>query len=248
MSFAVKIEVFEGPFDLLLQLITSQELSINEVPVAQITAAFLEHLKEAPGLDLDSATEFLLIAATLLLIKARSLVPSPEEELEDEEDPEMAREFLVERLLEYKTFSSASAWLGELYAENGWYIPRLRELEEDYAHLYPDPFEGVGVSSLPKALLDLLVERGSQRVDTSYIAPIKVSVAEYVQRVRKTLAADSSITFSELISTCQSKLEVIAAFLAILELYKNGEVKLAQRRLFGTIEITRVEGEKGSVD
>ena len=247
MSFDVKIDVFEGPFDLLLQLITTQELSINEVPVAQITSSFLENMYAEPNLDLDTATEFLLIAATLLLIKARSLLPSPENELDVEDDPEAAKEDLVERLLEYKTFSNASVWLEELYARNGWYIPRLRELEEEYAHLYPDPFEGVEVSGLSQALMDLLIEMAPAQVDTSYIAPIKVSVAEKIQWVRENLEDVGSTTFSELILECRTKLEVIATFLAILELYKSGEVTLTQRKRFGKIEVKIAEGEKDSV-
>ena len=247
MSFDVKIEVFEGPFDLLLQLITNHELSVNEVPVAQITSSFLEHIQEASDLDLDTATEFLLIAATLLLIKARSLLPPLEEETDEEDDPESAREDLVDRLLEYKTFSNASEWLVDQYARNGWYTPRLREMEEDYSQLYPDPFEGVKVSGLSQALMELLIDRAPVPVDTSHIAPIKVSVAEHIGRVRATINDVGQTTFRELISGCRSKLEVIATFLAILELYKSGEVTLTQRKRFGKIEVKKVEGEKDSV-
>jgi len=247
LSFDVKIEVFEGPFDLLLQLITNHELSVNEVPVAQITSSFLEHIKEASDLDLDTATEFLLIAATLLLIKARSLLPPLEEEVDEEDDPESAREDLVERLLEYKAFSNASEWLADQYARNGWYTPRLRELEEDYAQLYPDPFEGVDVSGLSQALMELLIDRAPAPVDTSHIAPIKVSVMEHIGRVRATLDHVGRTTFRELISECRTKMEVIATFLAILELYKSGEVTLTQRKRFGKIDVRKVEGEKDSV-
>lgn len=243
MSFKVKIEVYEGPFDLLLQLISRQELNIHEVPVAQITASYLEHIERATTLDLDVATEFLLTAATLLLIKARSLLPSEDDETLEEDESESARKYLLDRLVEYKTFSSAAACLEERYAEHGWYTPRLREIEMDYAHLYPDPFRGVGVEKLPETLLGLLADRAGTSVDTTHIAPIKISVADHVRLVRETLESRPRVTFGELAAGCESRLEVIATFLAILEMYKKGEVKLAQRRLFGEITVSKPEDE-----
>lgn len=241
MAFEVKIEVFEGPFDLLLQLIMKQELSIHEVPVAQITASFLEHIEAAADIDLDAATEFVLIAATLLLIKARSLIPPEEDDFEAADDSESAREFLVERLIEYKQYSNAADWLARAYAENGWFMPRMRELEEDYASLYPDPFEGVDGKGLAGALMELLVERATARVDTQFIAPIRISVAERIVEVRRRVQAEGEARFSELVSRCESKLEVIATFLAVLELYKRGEVSLRQRKAFGDIDIKKRE-------
>jgi len=246
LSFEVKIDVFEGPFDLLLQCIMRQELDIHEVPIAQITSAYLVHLEAVPELDLDTATEFLMIAATLLLIKARSLLPRPEDELELLEDTETAREFLIDRLVEYKKFSNAAEWLLDLYGEHGWYMRRLRELEEDYSHLYPDPFEGVSVTNLPEALIELLIERLGDEVDTAYIAPIKISVAEHIGRVKSLLAPGGKCTFSELVAGCRSKLDVIATFIAVLELYKRGELSLSQRRPFGDIKITIREGRENS--
>jgi segregation and condensation protein A len=246
LSFKVKIEVYEGPFDLLLQLIMRQELDIHEVPVAQITESFLEHIDEAKELDLDAATEFLLIAATLLLIKARSLLPR-EEEPEEDEESETARLYLIDRLIEYKKFSNVADFLEKLHAENGWYLPRMRELEDDYASLYPDPFEGVLISKLAEVLTDLLIEWARESVDTTYIAPIRVSVAEQIEKVHKRLAKAGKIKFSELISDCKSKIEVIAVFLAVLELCKRGELMLAQRRLFGEIDIKVCERKESSV-
>jgi segregation and condensation protein A len=247
LSFEVKIEVFEGPFDLLLQLIMRQELDIYQVPVAQITASFLDHIKGVSELDLDSATEFLLIAATLLLIKARSLLPPTEEEPEEDEESETARQYLVDRLIEYKKFSNTADYLERLHAENGWYLPRMRELEDDYANLYPDPFEGVHISSVAKVLTDLLVEWARDSVDTTYIAPIRVSVAEQIENIHRTLTDSGQAKFSELVSGCKSKIEVIAMFLAVLELCKRGEVKLSQRKLFGEIEIKMSERKESSV-
>jgi segregation and condensation protein A len=245
VAFEVKIEVFEGPFDLLLQLIMRQELEISEVPVARITQSFLEHMEAAPRFDLDTATEFLLIAATLLLIKARSLIP-PTEEMEGAEEPERAREFLIEKLIEYRQFASVAEVLADRYAEHGWYLPRSRELEDDYASLYPDPFEGVIASELAGTLVDLLIQSASDRVDTSYIAPIRISVRERLEEIRGLLSDAGQARFSELVASCGSKIEVIATFLAILELCKRGEVTLRQRKIFGDIEIRSREGETSS--
>jgi segregation and condensation protein A len=187
-----------------------------------------------------------VIAATLLLMKARSLLPRPEDELEMLEDTETAREFLTERLIEYKKFSNAAEWLADLYGDYGWYLHRMRELEEDYSSLYPDPFSGVSIGNLPEALIELLINRLNDTVDTEYIAPIKVSIAEHIGRVRKYLARSREGTFSELVAECRSKLDVIATFLAVLELYKKGELSLSQRRPFGDIKIVMSEGKENS--
>ena len=124
-----------------------------------------------------------------------------------------------------------------------WYIPRAREMEEDYASLYPDPFEGVEARDLAGALMELLIERASDHVVTDHIAPIRISVAERIVEVRARLAADGKTKFSALVADCSSKLEVIATFLAILELFKRREVTLRQRRLFGDIEIQKLEAQ-----
>lgn len=246
MSFEVKIEVFEGPFDLLLQLIMKQELDIQVVPISQITASYLENMEGTIELDLDSATEFLLIAATLLLIKARSLLPQPDDELEVTEESESARTFLVERLIEYKKFSNVADLLEKRHADHGWYIPRLRELEADYSELYPDPFEETESRALAEALMDLLIEWARDGVDISYIAPIRISVGERIEAVRAKLASGEAVKFSALVADCGSKMEIIATFLAILELCKRGEATLAQRKIFGEINIKAREGEKSS--
>jgi segregation and condensation protein A len=246
LSFEVKIDVFEGPLDLLLQLILKQEVDIHEVPVARITGSFIEHIENAP-FDLDTATEFLLIAATLLLIKARSLLPHGDEELEATDETETAREYLVERLVEYKKFTNVADFLERRNAEHGWYVPRMRELEDDYSSLYPDPFEGVPASALAEALMELLVEWARDSIDVTYIAPIRVSVAEQLERVRERVSSSGQATFTELISVCRSKIEIIATFLAVLELCKRGEVTVSQRKLFAEIFVKLREGEKSSV-
>lgn len=240
MDFQVKIEVFEGPFDLLLQLILSDELDIHKVPIALITDSYIEHIEKIDNFDLDSATEFLLIAATLLLLKARSLFPQEEEEALEE--VESSAEVLADRLVEYKKYSNVSRWLEEHYALNGLFTPRFKELETDYSSLYPDPFEGVSVENLSLVLLELLSRRAESQVDTSHIAPIRVSVAKRIEEVRKILESSESVSFKELAHQCKSRIELVATFLAILELYKSCEIDLEQRKLYGDIRIRRKKG------
>jgi len=243
LSFEVKIEVFEGPFDLLLQLILKQDMDIHTVPIAEITASFVERIEGVRDFDLDTATDFLLIAATLLLIKARSLIPREDDDFEAMDDAVSEREFLVERLIEYKQFASAAEWLEAVYTDQRGYMSRTRELEDDYASLYPDPFEGVPPVDLARAFVNLLVRQATECVDTSFVAPIKVSVAERIEEVRTRISKEGRVKFSELIRECVSKIDVIATFLAVLELYKRCEVMISQRRLFGEIEIRGREDE-----
>jgi len=243
LSFDVKIEVFEGPFDLLLQLILRKELDICDVPLADITESYIAHIRSADRLDLESATEFLLIAATLLLIKAKALI-KPEDGESLDEEAQTASSELAEKLINYTKFRNAADWLEAQYAEHGLSFSSMRELESTYSHLYPDPFEGISPERLASALMDLLCENLSAVVDTSYIAPIRVSIAEHINKIRKILRAKPVTNFTEITRDLGSKIEVIAAFLALLELFKNGEVSLRQPKIFGEIEISARDTDK----
>ncbi|MBN1289604.1 MAG: segregation/condensation protein A [Actinobacteria bacterium] len=247
MSFKIKIEVFEGPFDLLLKLILRQELDIHQVPIADITSAFMEHIKESPVIDLDTATEFLIITSTLLLIKARSLIRATGLEDQIEEESEQAKDSLVNSLIKYKTFSNAGMWLEEAYARNGWYLPSMREVEAEYAELYPDPFEGVKIEDLAQAIIEMLIRNVGVEVDTSYIAKVRISVEEHKLRVREFMRDNQSTTFSALIEECRSKTEIIGTFLALLELFKRGEITLRQSKPFSEIGVKVTESEKSCV-
>ncbi|MDD5748552.1 MAG: segregation/condensation protein A [Actinomycetota bacterium] len=235
MDFSVSIGVFEGPFDLLLQLILKNEVSIYSVPIARITDDYLKHLEIAQVVDLDSATEFILIASTLLLIKASSLIPA--EEGEELIEAENAREFLVDRLTEYKKFSDIAAEFERIYEREGCFAPTMRELETDYSALYPDPFDGITVDILSETIIELFSKRALRKVDTSHIAPIRVSIEEKMVAVRKAISKSKRIKFSDVVQGCDSKIELIAFFLAILELYKEKEIEIKQKKLFGEIEI-----------
>ncbi len=241
MSFDVRIEVFEGPFDLLLQLILRKELDICDVPIADITDSYISHIQSAPRLDLETATEFLLIAATLLLMKARTVLDYRDGKIAEEETETVSNE-LAEKLINYSKFKNAAEWLEARYAEHGLCFPTMRELESAYSNLYPDPFEGVKADKLAATLIDLLLENPQAIVDTSYIAPIRVSITEHINRIRRILKDKPTTSFSEITRKLTSKIEVIAAFLAVLELFKNGEISLKQPRIFGEIEIALFNG------
>ncbi len=236
MTYEVKIEVFEGPFGLLLQLITKQELDIHKVPIAQITDSYLEHLNRMTELDLEVATEFLLISATLMLLKTHSLLPKPPvSEFEEEASPESIREDLVSQLMEYKKFANAASFLGELYNSESKFYRTLREVEEDFSYAYPDTFEGVSVEGLTQALVTVLLAGAETRVDVSHITPIDVSLEDYISKTRNLLKRKGKVRFSDMISGCSRKIEIIVTFLALLELYKKSEISLAQRNIFGDI-------------
>lgn len=245
MSFDVKIEVFEGPFDLLLQLILRRELDICDVPIADITDSYIAHIQSAPRLDLETATEFLIIAASLLLIKARALLEFRGRKGADEETETVTGE-LAEKIIKYSKFRNAADWLGVRYAEHGLCFSTMRELESAYSSLYPDPFGGITADKLASTLIDLLLENLPAIVDTSYIAPIRVSVAEHINKIRDILKTNPKTSFSEITRGLATKIEIIAAFLAVLELFKDGEISVRQPRIFGEIEIALcANGERG---
>lgn len=245
-TFEIKIDVFEGPLDLLLQLIMDEELDICDVPIASITSSYLKYLERHPRIGLEDMSEFLLIASTLLLIKARSLLSGEGDFEEAAEEASQAVEELVHRLVEYNTFSNASKFLEESYVEHGRYFSKMREIERDYSNLYHDPFEGVSIEELAKSLGQLLVENVSENVDLSHIVSSWVSVEEQIEKIKSLLLEERQTTFSKLIATHGKRTEVVATFLAILLLCKDGEIDLFQRKPFGEIEIRKRELEENS--
>ncbi|MDD5448425.1 MAG: segregation/condensation protein A [Actinomycetota bacterium] len=243
--FEIKIDVFEGPLDLLLQLIMDEELEIYDVPIAAITSSYLKYLEKHPRIDLEDMSEFLVIASTLLLIKARSLLAG-EEDFEEAEEVSQAMEKLIHRLVEYNTFSNASKFLEKSYIQHGRYFSRMREIERDYSTLYPDPFEGVSIEELARSLGQLLVESVCENVDLSHITSSWVSVEEQMEKIQSLLRKERQTTFSRLVETHSARSEVVATFLAILLLYKDGEINLFQKRPFAEIEIRRLESEESN--
>jgi segregation and condensation protein A len=241
MAYQVRTEVFEGPFDLLLHLIAKRELDIYEVSLAAITEEYLAHLKEMVDLDLEVATEFLVVAATLIEMKAARLLPGPprEDDVLDISD----RDLLIARLLEYRAYKEASARLQQLLADNAGFFGRAAGPGEEFARLAPDLLARVSPQRFAEIAFRALSPKQSPHVDTSHITPIRVSVADAIEALRTELKRRKRATFKQLTRDVKHRLNLIVRFLAVLELVKRGEADVVQSDAFGTIDVEWL-GEK----
>jgi segregation and condensation protein A len=239
VPYEVRTEVFEGPFDLLLHLILREEVDLYEVSLSVIVDAYLAELERMEGLDLDSATEFLLIAATLVELKARRLLPIDEGlELDEELALWEQRDLLLSRLVECKTFKDASLVLQRLIGEASRSWPRTFGLDERYISLTPDILAGVTPEQLRDGFFDAVRPKPKPTVDLDHVAPIRASVTEAVQELAQELPLlGGRASFRQLTDHCVERLEVVVRFLAILEMYKQGLVDLDQVGTFGDIQV-----------
>lgn len=240
MSYRVRTESFEGPFDLLLQLVAKQKVDIAELSITDIADQYLEYVDRMDDLDLDVASDFLLVAATLLELKAASLLPrdEPVEMLEFEDmSPEEARELLIARLLAYKQFKNAAGELSARYEGEALTHPRAAGLEESFLQLMPDYLEGVTLHGLAVVCADLVHKRDVFLLEADHVASAPISLELHVEGVYRVLRSRQNATFRELVSGQASVEELVVTFLAILELYKRGVIRLEQSELFGDIHI-----------
>lgn len=252
-SYAVHTPVYDGPFDLLLHLILRDQVDLYEVTLTKIVDAYLVELERMETLDLDVATEFLLIAATLVELKSRRLLPGDDElDLDDELALWEERDLLLARLLECKTFKDASVVLARLAAEAGRSLPRTAGLEERFLDVAPDLLAGVSPEHLRDALVRALTPKPVARIDLEHVAPIRMSVAEAVEELVDELPRVGAISFRALTQSFVERLEVVVRFLAILEMFKQGWVDLDQAETFGEIRILWIgagaDDDAGPVD
>ena len=249
VSYAVQTDVYEGPFDLLLHLILRDEVDLYEVSLTRIVDGFLAHLDSVvAALDLEVTTEFLVIAATLVDLKARRLLPGP---VDVEVDEELAlfeqRDLLLARLIEAKTFRDAGNALEQLAHAAGRSWPRTAGLEERFLALAPDLLAGVGPADVHAAWLRVSAPAPPPpRVVLDHVAPIRVTMEEAVDDLMSRLPAAGQLTFRALTEGLADRIEIIVRFLAVLELYKQGLIDIGQAVTFGDLELTWV-GEEGSV-
>ena len=245
MSYEVSTSVFEGPFDLLLHLILKQEVDLWEISLSRIVDEYLAELERMESLDLDVTTEFLLIAATLVDLKARRLLPSLEEvELDEELLRFEERDLLLARLLECKTFKDAANAMATLVRRADRSLPRRAGVEEPFASLRPDPLDRVAPSTLLAAALRGLAPMPAPVVQVEHIAPIRASVRDAVEAVLGVLPERDPISFRRIVADAPTQIEAIVRFLAVLELYKQGVVELEQFDTFGALRVRRLrEGE-----
>jgi segregation and condensation protein A len=245
MSYEVSTDVFEGPFDLLLHLILKQEVDLWEISLSRIVDEYLAELERMDNLDLDVTTEFLLIAATLVDLKARRLLPSLEEvELDEELLRFEERDLLLARLLECKTFKDAARELETLVRRSDRSLARRAGPEEPFASMKPDPLDRVAPSRLLAAALRGLAPKPAPEIQVDHIAPIRASVRDAVEVVLSVLPEREALSFRQLVADAPTQLEAIVRFLAVLELYKQGIVDLEQFDTFGDLRVRRLrEGE-----
>lgn len=241
MGYEVHTTVYEGPFDLLLHLILRQEVDLWEVSLAAIVDQYLGELDRMETLDLEIATEFLLIAATLIELKTRRLLPTPEDlELDEELLRFEERDLLLARLLECKTFQDAARAISALMRVADRSVARRAGPEEPFRSMVPDPLERVRLESLRDAARRALEAPPEPRVEADHIAPIRVSVADAITTVLDLLPEDRVVSFQDLTRDAADRLEVIVRFLAVLELYKQGVVDLEQVATFADLSVRRL--------
>lgn len=230
-GFTVRLANFTGPFDLLLQLISKHKLDVTEVALHQVTDEFITYLRAmGDQWDLDETSEFLLVAATLLDLKAARLLPAAE--VEDEADLALleARDLLFARLLQYKAYKEAAAHLAELEETGGRRYPRAVTLEHRYAQALPDLVFGIGPQRLRDLAVRVFTPKPPPEVSIAHVHLVRVSVREHAGTIAERLRQAGTATFTELCVDCEALLEVVARFLALLELYREGLVAFAQEQ------------------
>jgi len=244
MDYNIKLEAFEGPFDLLFHLIEKAEVDIYDIPIAKITDQYIDYIHTLQALDLEVASEFLVMAATLVQIKSRMLLPKPpkaEETLEMEEDP---RDELVARLLEYKQFKAAASLLKEREQAQGLTFTRPVDVEEFIsAFAEKNPLKGLTLSDLLGALQTVL-ERVDEEELVTEITREEVTVRDRMREVlRRLVLAREGITFSELFRGARTKVAVVVTFLALLEMIRLGRIVVRQSENFSEMLIYRFQEE-----
>jgi segregation and condensation protein A len=252
VPYEVSTPVFEGPFDLLLHLILKEEVDLWEISLARIVDAFCTELDKLTRVDLDVSTEFLLIAATLVELKARRLLPGRDDvDLDEELLRFEERDLLLARLLECKTFQDAAKVLNARLAEASLRVARAVGPEEPFRSLAPDPLERVPLDAFLAAATRALTPkaRPPAEVDTEHVAPIRASVRDAIETVLALLPSSGAIRFRDLTVGVPGKLEVIVRFLAVLELFKQGVVDLEQPHSFGDLVVRPLAlGERVALD
>ena len=244
MAFEVATPVYDGPFDLLLHLILKEEVDIHEVSLTRIVEAYLEEIQRMQMLDLDVATEFLLIASTLVELKTRRLLPGREDmDLDEELAMWSERDLLLARLLDCKTFKDVASVFSRLTERASLSFPRRSGPDERFADLLPDMLDGVTPLRLQRAYLRVTQPKPPTSIDLFHVAPIRASVAEALMEMLETLPKLGKVTFRQITEAIYDRIEVVVRFLAILELYKQGRVSLEQSDRFGEIEVQWTAGD-----
>jgi segregation and condensation protein A len=243
MDYVVRTEVFEGPFDLLLHLIARQRVDIWQVSLSRITEDYLAEVRRMRQLNLEVATEFLVVAATLLELKAARLLPAPDADPDEAETALEERDLLFARLLQYRAYKQAAELFGERMAAQAAYLPRRVGAGDVLKGIAPDLLTGVEPAELALLAGAALTPAPQPEVRTSHIAPPKLSVAEAVADLAVRLRERGSSSFEELVGSTALPIEVVVGLLALLELYKRSLVEIEQTATFGAIAVRWTGGD-----
>lgn len=236
MALEVRTEAFEGPIDLLLHLITRQRVDIYDISISTITDEYLTAIASLPELDLEVATGFLVIAATLLELKSVRLLPAPDDA--DGFDARLLeeRDLLLARLVECATYREAGAALQVGLERGSSFHPREVLLEEAYRDLVPDVTLRFSVADITAAAQRVFQPKPQPELDMSHVQPIKASVRDALLEMIALLTGSGSASFRSLCAGAERRIDVVVRFLGLLELYKAGAVELSQVDRFGDIE------------
>ena len=251
-GFSVHLSNFDGPFDLLLQLISRHKMDVTEVSLSMVTDEFISFIRaleaSGEGWELDQATEFLVVAATLLDLKAARLLPSGD--VEDEEDLALleARDLLFARLLQYRAFKEIAATFNERIAAADKSFARVVALDPALAALLPEVLIGVGAARFAAIAERVLTPKVIPTVAVQHLHMALVSVAEESRMVVEALRHSKTLSFRNLISDADSTLVVVARFLALLDLYRQGVLRFDQVIALGELQISWTGSLEGEVE
>lgn len=250
MSYKVKTEAFEGPFDLLLYLVSRKKVDIGAISINEIADQYLAEVSRMRMLNLDVASDFLLVASTLLEIKAQALIPRERDELDEEIAelaPDDARQMLIERLVTYKQFKNASEALYARFQEEARLHVRPFGPDAQFLGIMPDFLEGVTMDALGLLAANALARREIFLLESEHIAAKPIPVEMHVEAIHSRIQTKKRLSFKELVPKDAKPPLIVVTFLAILELYKRSMVRLEQTKAFGDIEISYIEGS-GELD
>ena len=245
MSYRVRTDSFEGQFDILLSLVSRQRVDIGAISIADIADQYLEEISRMRIVDLDVASDFLLVASTLLEIKAASLIPRDVEDADQEIAelaPSEARDILVERLLEYKKFKNAAAMLEGRFQAQARLHERPFGPDAQFASVMPDFLRDTPLETLSFLAAQALARRETALLESEHIAAKPIPVEVHVRALHSRIRNRKQMRFSELVGPQTPTPIVVVTFLAVLELYKRSMVKVEQGEAFGDIEISYIEG------
>jgi segregation and condensation protein A len=245
MDYVVKTEVFEGPFDLLLHLIARQRVDIWQVSLSRITEEYLAEIKRMHELNLEVATEFLVVAATLLELKAARLLPSPDGEDDEVEALLEERDLLFARLLQYRAYKHVAELFAARLAQQAAYLPRRSGGEELLERIAPNLLAGVRPEDLASLAAAAFTPAPIPEVSTDHIAPARLTVSEAVAELAGRLRDRGETTFEVLLGRNVAAIDVVINLLALLELYKRSLIELEQTATFGAITV-RWTGHAGA--